>query len=85
MSALIMRIIGTLPLTIGSIMGIAQVAIKFIKEVLTLCVNLLFPLFPDGGAFENTVLKIRNIINKADLFVEKIKQMLLKITGLKTS
>jgi hypothetical protein len=61
-----------------SILGIVQVAIKFVKEVLTLVVNLLFPIIPDGK-FEDIILKVRAIVEKADSFVEKIKGWLLKV------
>ena len=61
----------------ASVIGIAQAAVKLIKEILTAIINILFPLFPDDGAFERTVLKIREWVEKIDGWLEKIKVWLL--------
>lgn len=61
-----------------SILGIVQVVIKFVKEVLTLVVNLLFPIIPDGK-FEALVLKVRGWVEVLDGWVEKLKGAMLKV------
>lgn len=61
-----------------SILGMVQVIIKFVKEVLTLVVNILFPIIPDGK-FEQAVLLVRAVVEKVDSFVEKGKYWLLKV------
>jgi hypothetical protein len=61
-----------------SILGIVQVIIKFVKEVLTLIVNVLFPIIPDGK-FESVVLQVRGWVETVDGWVEKGKQALLKV------
>jgi hypothetical protein len=61
-----------------SILGMVQVVIKFVKELLTLVVNVLFPIIPDGK-FEEVVIKVRAFVEKADELVEKIKNWILKV------
>lgn len=61
----------------ASILGLIQSVIKFAKELLTLIINILFPIIPDGK-FEALVLKARDIVNKVDEFVEKYKGYLVK-------
>ena len=61
----------------ASAIGIVQVAIKFVKEVITLIVNILFPIIPDGK-FEQAVLKVRELVNKVDEWVEKLKQWIIR-------
>jgi len=66
-----------IPLNIASILGIAQAIVKFLKEVLTACVNLLFPIIP-SSKFKDTVEALRAFINKLDAVLENIKEALLK-------
>ena len=61
----------------ASIIGMVQAVLKFLKELLTLVVNVLFPIIPDGK-FEQVILNVRDIVNKVDAFVEKIKGYLIK-------
>ena len=61
-----------LPKNIAGILGVTQAAIKAIKEILTVLANLTF--IP-----QNTIDKIREIINKVDEVVEKIKDFLLNL------
>lgn len=61
-----------------SVLGMVQVIIKFVKEVLTLVVNILFPIIPDGK-FEQVVLKVRSIVESVDAWIEKGKAVLLKV------
>jgi len=73
-----MKLLSWLPINIAGILGIIQAIIKFIKEVLTLVVNLLLPVIP-SHKFDDIVMKVRNIMNKIDEGVEKIKNFLLKV------
>jgi len=53
--------------------GIVQAVIKFIKELVTLAVDILFPVMPIA-TFQKVVLSIRDFINTIDSWVEKLKQ-----------
>ena len=83
MLALLGRIIGLLPLWLSAVLGIVQAIIKGIKELITLVINSLFPLFPDNGKFEKFVLSVRNAINKFDDVFQKAKAFLIGLTGIK--
>lgn len=72
------KIIQWIALNGVSVLAGVQVIIKFIKEVLTAIVNVLFPIIPDGK-FEEIVLKIREFVNTVDEWVEKGKLALLGI------
>lgn len=61
-----------------SILGMAQVIVKFAKEALTLVINILFPIIPDGK-FETIVLKSRSLVEILDKWIEKGKTALLKV------
>lgn len=76
----IMKIITTLPKIGASVLGIAQVVCKFVKEVCTLCVNLLYPVIP-SEKFHKVVDTVRAWVNIADEWIEKGKDFLLKIGG----
>lgn len=82
MGKFLLKILGWFPLGISSILGMVQAAIKFIKEVITLIINIIFPLVPDTSKFEKIVLKVRDWINKIDEIFEKVKQALLSVTGI---
>lgn len=73
-----MKIVQWIVLHGVSILGIVQVIIKFLKEFLTLVVNILFPIIPDGS-FEKIVIKVRAFVEIFDTWVEKIKIALLKV------
>ena len=79
MLAFITKILKVLPLTLTSVLGIAQAVLKFAKEVITLIINLFFPFTPDDGKFEKFVMKARDIINKISDWLEKGKAWLLKV------
>jgi len=63
----------------ASVLAMAQVIVKFLKELLTLVVNVLFPVIPDGK-FEAVVIKVRAWVDKIDNILEKIKVGVLKIS-----
>ncbi|MCX5657962.1 MAG: hypothetical protein NTZ48_07100 [Candidatus Omnitrophica bacterium] len=72
------KLLSWLPTNIAGILGIVQAVIKFIKELLTLAVNILLPVIP-GDKFDGIVIKVRDAMNKIDEGVEKIKSFLLKV------
>ena len=76
------KLFQVLPLIIVSAFGMVQVIVKALKEVVTACINILFPLFPDNGKFERTINKTRDIINKVDASLEFVKVKILKPLGL---
>ena len=57
-------------------LGIIQAVLKFIKELITLIVDILFPIIPIAK-FQAIVLAIRNGVNVVDGWVEKIKAWLI--------
>lgn len=54
--------------------------VKFVKEVLTLVIDVLFPIIP-SASFKAIVKKVRDIVNVIDGWLEKIQGFLLKVTG----
>jgi hypothetical protein len=62
----------------GGILGMIEVILKFIKEVLTLIVDILFPIIPNE-AFKKIVLTIRTIINQIYDWISRLKEKLVKI------
>ena len=70
------KILSWLSLNLASVLGIAQGVIKVIKEIATAIVNILFPLIP-SEKFQKVVLLVRNIANKADEVIQKIKSFFL--------
>jgi len=70
------KLIKWVMLNAASVIAMVQVVLKFVKEVLTAVVNILFPIIPDGP-FEVIILKVRDIVNKIDEIVEKIKAKLV--------
>ena len=61
----------------ASVLAVVQVVLKFIKEVLTACVNILYPIIP-SDKFKAIVEKVRGIVNMVDDLVEKGKKFLVK-------
>ena len=64
-----------------TILGIVETALKFLKEVLTLVVDILFPIIPIGK-FKTIVSTIREVVNKIYDTVSNLKIKLLKYIGL---
>ena len=69
-----LSILTWLPRNIAGILGLIQAIIKAIKEILTILANLAF--IP-----QNTIEKIRAVVNKIDEWVENIKGFLLNLGG----
>ena len=79
MDSFLKKLIGYLPTNLAGILGIVQALVKFIKEVLTACVNILFPVFPNA-VFHTLVETIRNLVNKVDDGIGVAKEWLLKFS-----
>jgi len=71
-----MKIIKWLLANGATVLGVLQAIVKAIKELLTGVVNLL-SLFMKKEAAENAVKVVRDIMNKIDELIEKIKEKLL--------
>jgi phage-related protein len=63
---------------IASLVGIIQLVIKALKELLTAIVNLLSIFFPVIGS-QKVVLWIRSILETLDNLIEKAKPYLIPI------
>lgn len=61
----------------ASVFGLVQAVLKFVKELLTLTINILFPIIPPSK-FKDIVIKVRDVVNKIDEQVEKLKGKLIK-------
>lgn len=72
------KILNWLKLNLASVLGIIQAVIKFIKEVLTAAVNILYPVIPSAN-FQTIVNKVRDIVNLVDGYVETAKAWLVKV------
>lgn len=70
------KILSWIGLNFVTILGIAQAAIKALKEILTGVVNLI-SLFMTKEQAELAVATLRSLVNKADEFIEIIKNKLL--------
>ena len=62
---------------LGAALGIAQAILKLIKEILTLIVDILYPIIP-SSKFQAIVDKVRSIVNAVDDWLEKIKGFLVR-------
>ena len=78
MSAFLAKLKSYIPTNIAGILGIVQSIIKFVKEVCTLAIDLICPIIP-GDKDEKLIAFVRNLCNKIDEVIEKIKAFLLKI------
>jgi len=76
--AIIKKVLTTVPKVVSGILGVAQAIVKFIKEVLTLAVDILYPAIP-SAKFKVVVDTIRGIINVADKCLQELKVSFLKI------
>lgn len=60
--------------------GLIEAILKFVKEALTLAVDILFPVIPFEG-FKNTVTWIRSIVNMAYEWLNVNKARILRWLG----
>ena len=74
------KLLGWLPANLAGVLGIIQAVIKLIKEILTLVVDILYPIIP-SKQFKKVIDTVRGIVNKIDEWIEKIKGFFLKITS----
>lgn len=70
------KIISWLRANLASVLGIAQAAVKVVKELLTAVANILYPIIP-SDKFKGIVEKIRGFVNKVDEILERIKKSVL--------
>ena len=75
---MIAKIIAWLKVNGASVLGIAQLLIKALKEVLTAIVNLISIVLPTIGA-QKIVLAIRAFLEMVDGWIEKIKPYLIPV------
>jgi len=61
---------------IPTLLGIAEAAIKFLKEVITLVVDILYPIIPNA-AFKVIVTKIRSVVESIYTWISENKEKLL--------
>lgn len=66
------------PKAIAGVLGLAQAFIKFAKELLTLIIDVLFPVIP-SEKFHKIIEKIRKLVNKIDGWLQKVKDFFLKV------
>ena len=78
MNALLAKLKSWIPRNITAILGIIQAVVKFVKEAATLAIDLICPIIP-GDSDKKIVEIVRNICNKIDGIIEKIKEYILKI------
>lgn len=78
LNTLLKKLIRFIPTNIGAILGVIQAIIKFVKEIATLAVDIIAPLTP-GDKDDKIILWVRDMCNKVDEVVEKIKGFLLKM------
>jgi len=72
----ITKIIQWIMVFIAGNLGIVQAAIKFVKEVLTLIVDILFPIIPIAK-FQRFIISVRATMETIDGWVEKLKAWLI--------
>jgi len=75
-----MKLLQWLPAILATVLGILEVVIKFLKELLTLVVSVLFPIIP-SNKFKAIVTAIRGWVDKIYDFISKYKDMILKAIG----
>ena len=61
---------------IPSLLGIAEAIVKFVKEVITLVVDILYPIIPNAQ-FKIIVTKIRSIVEAIYSWISGNKEKLL--------
>jgi len=72
------KILTWIKANLASLVGIIQAAIKALKEVLTAIINLL-SIFIPAIAAQKIVLKIREVLEMVDGWIEKIKPYLILV------
>ena len=75
-----LKLLTWLPAIIAPLLGIVEAVVKFIKEILTLVVTILFPIIP-SEKFKNIVTKVRTIVDKVYDWISGGKEKILKAIG----
>lgn len=78
--AFILKIVDWVKAFLAGNLGVIQAGIKFVKEVLTLVIDILFPIIP-SSKFQGIVLAVRNAVNTVDGWVEKLKAYLIPVSA----
>jgi hypothetical protein len=65
-----------LPAIVAPLLGILEAVLKFLKEVLTLVVTVLFPIIPNEG-FKKIVTTVRGIVDKVYDLLSQWKEKIL--------
>jgi len=71
-----MKLLNWIPAFVAPLLGILEAALKFLKEVLTLIVTILFPIIPNEG-FKKVITTIRGIVDKAYDLLSQWKDKIL--------
>lgn len=66
---------------VSPLLGIVETVLKFIKELLTLVVAILFPIIPNDK-FKSLITWLRDIVNKIYEWVSANKEKILAATKL---
>ena len=74
-----MVILNWIKLNLATVLGVAQAILKIVKELLTGLLNSVFPLWAGHSEeFEATVMKVRDMCEKIDAWIETIKSFFLR-------
>lgn len=76
-----MKLLTWLPAIVATVLGIVEAILKVLKELLTLVVDILFPVIPIAK-FKAFVTWLRGVVDIVYDWVSKIKEALLKVAGL---
>lgn len=77
---IVYKLLKWLPVNLAGVLGIIQAVIKVLKELLTVVVNILFPLIP-SSKFQKIVTMVRDWVNKIDAWIESIKGFFLRVVA----
>ena len=75
------KLLQWLPALVSPLLGILEAVLKFVKEVLTLVVTVLFPIIPNEK-FKAIVTVVREWVNKIYDWISGGKEKILKAIGL---
>jgi len=75
-----LKLLTWIPAIVAPLLGILEAAVKFLKEVLTLVVTILFPIIPNEK-FREAVTKLRAIVDKLYDLISLGKDKILKAIG----
>lgn len=76
-----MKLLSWIPAIVAPLLGILEAVLKFLKELLTLIVTILFPIIPNES-FKKVVTMVRSIVDKAYDLLSNWKDKILKAISL---